>query len=120
MLEQWTSVDRVFHALGDPVRRAIIDRLSHGPASVSDLAQPFEMTLAAVVQHVQVLERSGVIKTEKVGRTRTCRLEPSGLDLAERWISQRRAHWEGRLDRLGAILEEDAQTSASKRGGRKT
>lgn len=107
MIEQHSAVDRVFHALADPARRAMLERLSRGPASVSELAKPFEMTLAAVVQHVQVLEQSGVIKTEKVGRVRTCRLEPRGLAAAERWIAQRRASWERRLDRLGALLDEE-------------
>lgn len=97
----------MFYALADPARRAMIDRLSRGPVSVSELAAPFSMSLAAVLQHVQVLEQSGVIETEKVGRVRTCRLAPEGLAAAERWISQRRAVWERRLDRLEAMLEED-------------
>ena len=75
--------------------------------SVSDLAQPFGVTLAAIVQHLQVLEESGVVRTEKVGRVRTCRIEPRGLSVAERWLSERRALWERRLDRLGALLAED-------------
>jgi DNA-binding transcriptional ArsR family regulator len=75
--------------------------------SVSDLAQPFGVTLAAIVQHLQVLEESGVVRTEKVGRVRTCRLDSGGLSLAERWISERRSLWERRLDRLGALLAED-------------
>lgn len=111
MLEQLTPVDRVFHALGDPARRAMIERLSQGPASVSELAAPLPMTLAAVVQHVQVLERSGVIRTEKTGRVRTCRLEPQGLSAAESWLSERRSLWERRLDRLGAFLERQERTS---------
>ncbi len=84
----------------------MVERLSRGPASVKELAGPLEMTLAAVVQHVQVLERSGVIRTEKVGRVRSCRIEPAGLSVAERWICERRALWERRLDRLGDILGE--------------
>jgi DNA-binding transcriptional ArsR family regulator len=103
MLDQ-PAVDPVFHALADPTRRALVERLSAGPASVSDLARPHRVTLAAVVQHLQVLERSGVIRSEKVGRVRTCHLEPGGLDAAERWIAERRALWERRLDRLGAFL----------------
>ena len=110
MLERSTSADRVFQALGDPARRAMIERLSLGPQSVSELARPFEMTLAAVVQHVQVLERSGVITTEKVGRIRTCRLDPRGLAAVEHWIARRRALWERRLDRLGAFLDEEEAT----------
>lgn len=100
------AVDRVFHALADPTRRAVVERLSRGPASVKELAAPLSMTLAAVVQHVQVLEQSGVIRTEKVGRVRSCRLDPAGLNVAERWIADRRALWERRLDRLGDLLAE--------------
>jgi DNA-binding transcriptional ArsR family regulator len=102
-----TVVDRVFHALAEPVRRALVERLSAGPSSVSDLARPFDMTLAAIVQHVQVLEESGIVRSQKVGRIRTCRLDPDGLKLAERWLSERRSLWERRLDRLGELLAED-------------
>lgn len=101
------AVDCVFHALGEPVRRALVERLSAGPMSVSDSAQPFGVTLAAIVQHLQVLEESGIVRSEKVGRVRTCRLNPEGLRLAERWISERRALWERRFDRLGELLEEE-------------
>jgi DNA-binding transcriptional ArsR family regulator len=101
------AVDRVFNALGEPTRRAIVERLSAGPMSVSDLAQPFDLTLAAIVQHLQVLEESGVVRTEKVGRVRTCRIEPGGLRVAERWLSERRALWERRLDRLGQLLDQE-------------
>jgi DNA-binding transcriptional ArsR family regulator len=101
------AVDRVFHALAEPMRRALLERLSAGPMSVSELAQPFDVTLAAVVQHLQVLEESGIVKSEKVGRVRTCSLEPQGLRVAERWIAERRGLWERRLDRLGELLEED-------------
>jgi DNA-binding transcriptional ArsR family regulator len=119
MLNQ-RHVDRVFHALGDPTRRALLEQLSRGPASVSQLAEPLPVSLAAVVQHLQVLEESGVIRTEKTGRVRTCRIEPQGLELAEQWISERRALWARRLDRLGDLLaEEEAkpppQSSPSKR-----
>ena len=106
MLEQRAAVDRVFHALGDPTRRSMVDRLSRGPATVSELAEPFDMSLAAVVQHVQVLEQCGLIKTAKEGRVRTCRLEPRGLATAESWIANRRLLWERRLDRLGEVLDE--------------
>jgi DNA-binding transcriptional ArsR family regulator len=108
MLDQ-VAVDRVFHALADPTRRVIVERLSRGPASATELARPLDMTLAGVVQHLQVLEQSGVIRSEKVGRVRTCRIEPQGLSLAERWIAERRALWERRLDRLGEILAEEEQ-----------
>jgi DNA-binding transcriptional ArsR family regulator len=107
MLTQRARVDRVFHALGDPTRRAIVEKLSAGAVSVSSLAKPLDITLAAVVQHVQVLERSGLVRTSKVGRVRTCRIEPKGLNVAERWIEDRRSLWERRLDRLGALLEDE-------------
>ena len=96
----------MFHALADPSRRAMVDRLSRGPASVSELARPLPMSLAAVVQHLQVLEASGLVRSEKIGRVRTCRIEPSALRTAERWISERRTSWERRLDRLGDDLAE--------------
>ena len=113
------AVDRVFHALGDPTRRAILDQLSRGSASVSDLARPLSITLAAVVQHVQVLEESGIVRSEKVGRVRSCRLQPEGLRLAERWIAERRGVWERRFDRLSALLDEEPAPSASKRKKRR-
>ena|SRR6516162_11746968 len=106
MLSQRVNIDRVFHALGDPTRRAIVERLSEGPLSVSRLAKPLEITVAAVVQHLQVLEKSGLVHTEKVGRVRTCRMESSGLSVAEQWIDERRSLWEKRLDRLGQFLAE--------------
>jgi DNA-binding transcriptional ArsR family regulator len=99
--------DRVFHALGDPTRRALVERLSDGPLTVSRLAKPLAITLAAVVQHLQVLEKSGLVRTEKLGRVRTCRIETAGLSVAEQWIEDRRATWEKRLDRLGDLLEEE-------------
>jgi DNA-binding transcriptional ArsR family regulator len=109
MLESPAAIDRVFHALADGTRRALVERLSEGPATVSELARPLPMSLAAVLQHLHVLEDSGVVTTRKVGRVRTCQLDPGGLLRAERWIARRRALWEGRLDRLGALLEADAQ-----------
>lgn len=99
------ALDAVLHALAEPTRRAMVERLSRGPAAVSDLASPFDLTLAAVVQHVQVLERSGLIRTRKVGRVRTCQLVTSALDVVDRWIADRRALWDRRLDRLGAALD---------------
>jgi len=101
------NIDRVFHALGDPTRRAIVERLSGGPISVSQLAKPLAITLAAVVQHLQILETSGLVHTEKVGRTRTCRIETEGLSAAEQWIADRRTEWERRLDRLAEFLAEE-------------
>lgn len=98
------NLDTLFQALADPTRRAIVERLSRGPASVSDLARPFDMSLPAVVQHLGVLEAAGVVASEKVGRVRTCRIEPEALSRAERWIHERRTAWEQRLDRLGGYL----------------
>lgn len=100
------AVHRVFHALGDATRREILERVSGGPVSVSQLAEPLQVSLAAVVQHLQVLEDSGLIHTEKVGRVRTCRMEPAGLAVAEQWIHERRALWERKLDRLGEVLSD--------------
>lgn len=102
-------VDRVFQALADPTRRRMLEQLSRGPASVSDLAKPLEITLSAVVQHLALLESCGVVTTEKVGRVRTCRIEPQALTLAETWISERRAGWERRLDRLDAYLKANPE-----------
>ena len=99
-------LDRIFHALADPSRLLIVERLSRGPASVSELAQPLPMSLPAVVQHLQVLQVSGLVSSEKVGRVRTCRIEPAALRPVERWIGARRSSWESRLDRLGEYLAE--------------
>ena len=103
---QYSPLDRTFHALADPTRRSMVERLSRGPASVSELAQPLDMTLSAVVQHLQVLEASGLVRSQKVGRVRTCRIEPMALRRAEQWIAARRTTWERRLDRLGDYLAE--------------
>lgn len=97
------DIGRVFHALDDATRREILERISKGPVSVSELAEPMLMSLAAVVQHLQVLEDRSLIHTEKVGRVRTCRMEPAGLAAAEQWIHERRALWERKLDRLGDV-----------------
>jgi DNA-binding transcriptional ArsR family regulator len=105
MLDQMTDLDRVFQALADPNRRVMVERLSQGPASVSELARPLAISLAAVLQHVQVLEASGLVRSQKAGRTRTCSINPAALRSAEQWISTRRALWERRLDRLGEVLE---------------
>ena len=105
------QLDPVFRALADPTRRALLDRLAGGEASVSELAAPLDMSLAAVVQHVQILEESGLVHSRKSGRVRTCRLEPEGLHAAEGWLSQRRALWARRLDRLGALLAEQQKGS---------
>jgi DNA-binding transcriptional ArsR family regulator len=100
-----SQLDLTFHALADPARRAMVERLGRGPASVSELAQPLAMSLPAVVQHLAVLQACGLVASEKVGRVRTCRMEPAAMSLAEQWINQRRTDWEARLDRLGAHLK---------------
>jgi len=110
MLDQMADLDRVFHALADPGRRVMLERLSKGPASVSELGKPLTMSLAAVVQHVQVLEESGLVRSQKLGRIRTCSLNPSALRSAEHWISERRSLIERRLDRLGDYLAETANS----------
>ena len=106
MPNQSIALDGVFHALSDPTRRAVVQRLSRGPASVSELARPFKMALPSFLQHLQVLEDSGLIRSKKVGRVRTCRFEPDTLTRAEKWMAEQRALWEGRLDRLEDYLEE--------------
>jgi len=109
MLNQSTSLDLMFQALADPSRRAMVDRLCRGPASVSELAAPLEMSLPAVLQHLQFLEASGLVKTEKVGRVRSCTIESKALRRAEDWITARRSAWEQRFDRLGAYLAESGK-----------
>jgi DNA-binding transcriptional ArsR family regulator len=111
MPQQVANIDLVFRALGDPTRRAIVERLSERPISASQLAAPLAITLAAVVQHLQVLEESGLVVTEKVGRVRTCRIEPAGLSAAEKWIADCRSNWERRLDRLGELLTANEPTA---------
>ncbi len=104
------QIDRLFHALGDPTRRAILDRLTDGPTSVSQLAGPLGVTLTAVAQHLQILEEAGLVHTEKLGRVRTCRMEPAGLRVLEQWIHDHRTAWERKLDRLGEMLAEEDET----------
>ena len=104
VLNDEVAPDRVFHAVADPTRRAIVERLARGPASVSELARPLPMSLAAVVQHLAVLEASGVVRSEKHGRVRTCRLDTAGLRAAEEWLHRQRTAWESGLDRLGEHL----------------
>ena len=106
MLNQTAPLDLVFQALADPARRAMLARLSAGPASVSELAAPLPMSLPAVMQHLQVLESSGLVRSQKTGRVRTCRIEPGALWSAEQWLNERRMGWERRLDRLGDYLAE--------------
>lgn len=100
------NIDRLFHALGDPTRRAMLDRLTHGPLSVSALADPLGITLTAVAQHLQMLEESALVHTEKLGRVRTCRIESAGFNALEQWIREHRTIWERRFDRLGTLLQE--------------
>jgi DNA-binding transcriptional ArsR family regulator len=107
MLNQRSSLDLMFQALADPSRRVMVERLSRGPAAVSELAQPLAMSLPAVVQHLQVLEASGLVRSEKVGRVRTCRIEPVAMRPVEKWIAERRTSWERHLDRLGDYLAEN-------------
>jgi len=106
MLNQLDSLDRAFQALADPSRRAIVERLTHGPASVSELAKPLTMSFPAVMQHLAVLEGANLVASQKIGRVRLCRLEAATLDRAEAWLNAQRAEWERRFDRLGRYLEE--------------
>ena len=107
MTEKRVDIDRLFHALGDRTRRAILDRLSRGPVSVSQLAGPLGITLTAVGQHMEILEACGLVITEKVGRVRTCRMASAGLDALEKWVRQHRTEWERRMDRLGQVLDDE-------------
>jgi len=107
--QQSAALDGLFQALGDPARRGMVDRLCRGPASVSELAKPLAMTLSAVVQHLQVLEASGLVRSHKVGRVRTCQLDTAALESAERWLVGRRSLWEARFDRLGEYLAEQVE-----------
>jgi DNA-binding transcriptional ArsR family regulator len=109
-------LDLAFQALADPTRRAVIERLCVSPASVSELAKPFAMSLAAVVQHIQVLESAGLVQTHKVGRVRTVQIDPAGLRAAEQWLVARRSLWEHHLDRLAEVLaEQSPQNSKNKK-----
>jgi DNA-binding transcriptional ArsR family regulator len=101
------DIDRVFQALGDPTRRAILDRLALGPQSVSKLAEPLGVTITAIGQHLQVLEETGFVRTQKAGRVRSCRLESAGFRAVEQWAAEHRTTWERRLDVLGGLLAED-------------
>ncbi|WP_297494110.1 metalloregulator ArsR/SmtB family transcription factor [Acidocella sp.] len=111
MLNQQTALDLTFQALADPGRRAMLERLSRGPAAVSELAQPLTMSLPAVLQHLNVLETAGLVTSQKTGRIRTCQIAGSGLSAAQAWLADRRAEWEARFDRLETYLnglqEED-------------
>ena len=106
MLKDSTRLDRAFQALADPARRGMLARLAQGPASVSELAQPLKMSLPAVMQHLKALEDSGLIRSEKKGRVRTCRLQPGVLATAEQWLVDRRSEWEVRHDRFEEYVME--------------
>ena len=114
------DLDDVFRALGNPGRRAMIGRLTRGPATLSELGAPLAMTLSAVEQHVKVLQRCGLVRSEKRGRVRTCHLDGETLGLAERWLADQRQDWERRLDRLGALLDGSAPTDAGTAPGAST
>jgi DNA-binding transcriptional ArsR family regulator len=105
MLNQSSDLDGLFHALADPARRAMLERLARGPTRVSELARPLPMSLPAAMQHLGVLQTAGLVRSEKIGRVRTCTIELQALDEAERWINARRVEWERRLDRLDEYLE---------------
>jgi DNA-binding transcriptional ArsR family regulator len=106
MLNYQDPLDLAFQALADPARRTIVERLTRGPASVSELARPLPMSLPAVMLHLKVLEESGLVKSQKVGRVRTCSIQAQALSQAERWIAERRQMWERNLDRLGTYLDQ--------------
>jgi len=106
MARRKIDIGNVFHALGDSTRRRIVEKLSEGPQSVSRLGEPLDMTLTAVVQHLQILEESGLVHTEKVGRVRTCGIDTQGFAVLKQWIADRQSTWERRLDRLGDLLAE--------------
>lgn len=109
MVNQLEPLDLVFQALSDPTRRAIVDRLTRGPASVSTLAQPLTMSMPAVLAHLRVLQDSGLVRSSKTGRVRTCEIQPTALRTAEQWITDRRTGWERSLDRLGQFLDDTAE-----------
>ncbi|MFP5390235.1 MAG: ArsR/SmtB family transcription factor [Gammaproteobacteria bacterium] len=117
MLNNPDSLDLAFHAMADRTRRAILTRLAKGPVTLSALASPLEMSLPAVMQHVSVLEKAGLVRSEKQGRVRTCQLQPEALSLAEQWINERRSEWERKLDRLGDYLDTLTLDTVTNEGG---
>lgn len=106
MAKYSADLDKAFSALADPTRRAIVSRLCNGPKSVSELSEPFDLALPSLLKHVRVLEHSGLVRSEKVGRVRTCKIEPHALQATEAWIHQHISVWENRLDRMEAHIEE--------------
>lgn len=117
---QHPSLDRVFYALSDLTRRAVLERLGAGPASVSELASPFSVSLSAIGQHIQILEASGLVRTHKTGRVRRVELAPEALGEAEQWFAEHRRRWERRFDRLGLLLSEEAVPKTSKPRGKRS
>lgn len=115
MINYSAALDQVFHALGDPTRRQMVERLSRAPATVKQLAEPYAMSLPAVLQHLKVLEASGLVTSEKTGRVRTCRIDRRALGNAGDWIARRQASWERRLDRLGEYLAATADEPGKER-----
>lgn len=115
MLQYQERLDLTFQALADPSRRAMVERLTRGPASVSELAAPFDMSLSAVIQHLRLLQESGLVRTEKAGRVRTCRIDRATLRTAEDWMSSQRAAWEQRFDRLEGLLASNPDEPPSKK-----
>ncbi len=111
-MAQYQPLDSLFQAIADPTRRAVIGRLSRGPATISDLAAPFDMALPSFMKHIHQLEGSGWISTEKAGRIRTCRLEPASFSAAQSWLDEQRAIWEGRTDRLEAFVTRTSKEKA--------
>jgi len=107
MTRRRIHIDRVFDALGDRTRRGMLDRLSRGPASVSQLAEFLGITLTAVGQHLEILEACGLAATEKVGRVRTCRIAAEGLDVLDQWVREHRSEWEQRMDRIANLLDNE-------------
>ena len=101
------KIDHILHALGDPTRRAMVERLSHGPLSVSKLAEPLDVTLTAVGQHLKVLKKAALVRTEKNGRVRSCALDPAGFSFLQHWVAEQSSAWEKKLDQLGEILKEE-------------
>jgi len=119
VLHHPSPLDQVFQALADPTRRALVERLARGPASVSELKAPFEMTLSAIGQHLRLLEEAGLVSSQKLGRVRTVELVPGRLAMAERWFERHRARWVERLDRLGSLLAENENPPATRKKDRK-
>lgn len=115
MLYQPVSLDHVFRSLADPTRRGMVERLVGGPATVSELALPYAMTLPAVLQHLAVLQDSGLVQSDKVGRVRTFHLEPAALQTAQNWLDTQRSFWESGLDRLAGLLDEHPEQQAEGR-----